>query len=124
MRRRVARWVRRLADITRWPATLVLFAAGGLAVALAFATVSLFQEAMANLSFIRTHGLMAVREGALVQLSRLFLSGGLALLCYLGFKFCEVDLSIRYRAWATRRDSDQDADGHGVARTLRKLSSE
>ena len=83
---------------------LVFACAGLMAVALAFASVNLFQHGMANLDFIRRHGLVAIREGALVQLALLTLSGAFALVCYLGFKFCEVELSIRFRRWATGTD--------------------
>lgn len=91
--------IRALFDLSRWPVLLVLIAAGLFAVGFAFASVNLFQYGMANLSFVRSYGLEAIREGAFLQLAQLAGSGTIALFCYLGFKFCEVELSVRYRRW-------------------------
>lgn len=101
---------RRLADISGWPVLVVFLAAGAAAGGLAFASVNLFGETMANLAFIRRHGVMAVEEGALLQLARLVLSGAVALVCYLAFKFCEVELSIRFRAWSLGSPPDGSDD--------------
>ena len=90
---------RRLGNITRWPAVAVLGLAGLMAVGLAFVSVNLLSHGMANLSLIRRHGLLALREGAALQLGELAAAGLLAMLCYFGFKFCEVELSVRYRRW-------------------------
>lgn len=79
---------------------LILSAAGLAAVAFAFVTVNLFAQAMANLRFIERHGWEALRSGALVQLAELAGWGLLALLAYLLFKLCEVELVTRYFRWA------------------------
>lgn len=93
--------LQRILDITKWHWIIVFAGAGLCAIGLAFSTVNLFQHTMANLAFIRLFGLLAIQEGALIQLGELIVTGGVALVCYLGFKFCEVELSIRFRRWAT-----------------------
>ncbi len=105
--------IRRLGNITRWPLLVVIVFAGVMAVGLAFASVNLFQHGMANLSLIRRHGLLALREGAALQLAELAVGGLTALFCYLGFKFSEVELSVRYRRWCDTgggRANDTDDD--------------
>lgn len=97
-------------DLSRWPWPLVLTLAGGSATVLAFATLNLFAEAMANLTFVRRHGWMAFEVGAGRQAAGLVLAGGIALAAYLVFKFCEVELSIRYRAWIARRQNRAPSD--------------
>lgn len=91
-----------LINLTRWPALAVIGLAGLSAVALAFISVNLFAIAMANLDFIQRHGLVALREGALVQLLQLTGTGLVALTCYLVFKICEAELVFRYFRWAGR----------------------
>lgn len=92
-----------LFDLSLWPWILVLALAGGAATTLAFATVNLFSEAMANLAFVRRHGWMAFEVGAGRQAAELVLAGSMALAAYLVFKFCETELSLRYRGWISRR---------------------
>ncbi len=70
-----------------WFTTFVLMGAFSLAGALA--SYNLFLMFSANFHFLHEHGVMAVMEGALVQLSELLLDGFFALLMYLGFKACE-----------------------------------
>jgi len=55
----------------------------------AFASLNLFMTFSANFRFLSEQGVMAVMEGALVQLGQLFLTGLFALAMYLGFKACE-----------------------------------
>lgn len=101
--------VARFLDVTKWPAALVLLVAGLLAAALAFLSFNLFNFAMANAAFLARYGWVAVMEGALWQLAGLTVNGVLALLCYLGFKICEVELTQRYRLWTiNRRSKDTD----------------
>ena len=99
-----------LLDLSVWPWPLVLALAGAAATALAFATVNLFAEAMANVAFIRRHGLMAVQVGAARQLAELVVAGTAALAAYLLFKICETELSLRYRAWIERRRTYGDGE--------------
>ena len=108
-------------DLGRWPAILVFALAGATAVAFAFVTVNLFAQAMANVDFIRRHGLMAIEEGALVQLGGLVGWGLLALVTFLAFKACEVELLFRYHAWAERRrdGAGDGADNAGARRRFR-----
>lgn len=77
--------------------------AGASAVSFAFITVNLFAQAMANLDFIQRHGLVAIQEGALLQLGQLTFWGILALINFLVFKACEVELLYRYHDWSDRR---------------------
>lgn len=91
-----------LFNISRWPGLLVFAMAGLAAVVFAFVTVNLFAKAMANLAFIERHGWLAIQEGALLQLGELTFWGCLALLSYLLFKACEVELVFRYFHWARR----------------------
>ena len=89
-------------NITRWPGLLVFVLAGLSAVALTFASVNLLSQTMANFAFIQRHGLVAIREGALLQLAQLSFWGAIALVAYLVFKACEVELMFRYFQWAGR----------------------
>ena len=89
-------------NLTRWPGLLVFALAGLAAVGLAFVSVNLFAEAMANIDFIQRHGRTALQTGALVQMAELILWGSLALVQYLIFKLCEVELVFRYFRWAGR----------------------
>ena len=58
-------------------------------------TLNLLQTFNANLGFLSAHGLDAVREGGLLQLFELMVSGYLAVACYVAFKFCEKVLVER-----------------------------
>ncbi|WP_095590089.1 hypothetical protein [Actibacterium ureilyticum] len=89
-------------NITRWPVLLVLAAAGAAVVIFAFVTVNLFSLAMANVYFIREHGWLAIRAGALVQMAWLGLGGAVALASWLAFKILESEVTRRYRIWAER----------------------
>ena len=55
-----------------------------------------FYQPSSSSNFIAEHGQLALREGALVQLAELAFWGLLALLTYLAFKICEVELVFRY----------------------------
>ena len=91
--------IKRLLSISRYPALIVFALAGIFAVLLAFLATNLLQVAFANLAFLRAYGWIAVTEGGLVQLFGLSVNGALALICFFGFKFCEVDLIRRYWRW-------------------------
>jgi hypothetical protein len=91
--------LKRLLRLSRYPAILVFFLAGALAILLAFSSYNLFQMGMANLHFIERYGRTALAEGALWQLVEILGYGTISLLCYLGFKACETDLMTRFRRW-------------------------
>jgi hypothetical protein len=61
-------------------------------------TVNIFRLLAANWSFIMTHGLMALHEGALRQTLELVAAGTLSMALYLIFKFCEKILIDRLSA--------------------------
>ena len=98
-----------LFNITRWPVLLVLLLAGLSAAGFAFITVNLFSQAMANLEFIAEFGLLALTEGGLLQFATLLLWGALALLIFLVFRTCEIELLYRYYLWADPSQSRKDA---------------
>ncbi len=73
-----------------WTTTFILmgvFSALG-----ATASYNLFTVLAANFRFLSQHGLMAVMEGALMQLGELLANGYFALAMYIGFKACERTL--------------------------------
>jgi hypothetical protein len=65
-------------------------------------TVNIFRLFAANWSFILTHGLMALQEGAFGQTLELLATGMLAMFFYLVFKFCEKILIDRLSARGCR----------------------
>ena len=78
--------------------SLVLFVILGLlSVVLAWNTFDLIRVAMANLDYLGNFGLYALREGGAVQLTILLARGALSLVCYLGFKGIEDELTDRWR---------------------------
>lgn len=66
------------------------------AVIVAWMSFGLINTAMANVDFLRLHGLLAVREGGLVQLLEIGVQSFLALVSYLGFKSIETELIYRW----------------------------
>jgi uncharacterized membrane protein YedE/YeeE len=90
--------MRRLIDITRWPAVLVFLLAGSALILLAFVTVGLFMRASANLEFLLTYGWRGIMDGGLLQLLGLIGLGVVALGALLTYKICEGDLIGRYFA--------------------------
>ena len=72
-------------------------AAGIFATLFAFNTYGLLIESMANLHLIETHGLMAIKDGGLLQFLWIVLRASLSLAAYIGFKACEVELVARLR---------------------------
>ncbi|MEO5697368.1 MAG: hypothetical protein ABIQ60_09580 [Burkholderiaceae bacterium] len=79
--------------LRRWWAAFILlglsFALGGLL------TLNLLLMLSANFEFLATHGFDAVREGGLLQLLEIVLSGYLAAACFVVFKLCEKVLVDR-----------------------------
>jgi hypothetical protein len=70
-----------------WLSTFVLMGLFSLLGALA--SVNIFMMLSANFRFLTEHGVLAVMEGAALQLGQLLLTGFFALAMYLGFKACE-----------------------------------
>lgn len=94
--------MKRLFDISLYPA-LFVFALSGVALAVvAYASFNLVDMSMANLSFLRRHGLVAVTSGGLVQFLEIGLTATVALTFFLVYKICESELILRYRRWLKR----------------------
>jgi hypothetical protein len=89
--------IRALLNLSRYPALLVFVAMGACATLFAWSSFNLFHLAMANISFLQAHGIMGIMDGGFRQLAGLVFQGAVALLCYLGFKACEVELVNRWR---------------------------
>ncbi len=77
----------------RWWLTLILM--GCSFVLFGLVSLNLLQMLGANLSFLVRHGFDAVREGGLLQLLELVVSGYLAAVFYIVFKLCEKVLIDR-----------------------------
>ena len=95
--------MKRLVNLSRYPLPLLLATAGLFALSLAMLSIDLVRMTIANLDFLRRAGVMGLVEGGLLQLAELTAKGTLGLLCYFGFKLCEVDLIRRYTAWQHRK---------------------
>lgn len=94
--------MKRLFDISLYPA-LFVFALAGVALAVvAYASFNLVDMSMANLSFLRRHGLVAVTSGGLVQFLEILVTATVALTFFLIYKVCESELVQRYRRWVKR----------------------
>jgi hypothetical protein len=76
-----------------WWLSLLLM--GASFVAFGLASLNLLQMLGANLSFLAEHGIDAVREGGLLQLLELIVSGYAAAVFYIVFKLCEKALVER-----------------------------
>ena len=96
--------IKRLLDIRRYHWIAVFGLAGVFAAVFAFATFNLFHYSMANLSFLKRHGLIAIQEGALLQTVEILNGGAFALFSYFGFKLCEGELIARFRLWSRSTD--------------------
>ena len=94
--------MKRLSQISNYPAILVFLLAGIAITIVGFATFNLLQMGMANLRFIGEHGWLALRLGGFVQLLQLLGYGVVALFFFILFKVCESELVIRYRNWMNR----------------------
>ena len=66
-------------------------------------TVNIFRLFAANWKFITTYGLVALHEGALRQTIELIMTGMLAMIIFLMFKFCEKILIDRMCAFSFKR---------------------
>ena len=96
--------IKRLLNIRLYHWIVVFTLAGVFAAVFAFATFNLFHYSMANLSFLKRHGLVAIQEGALIQTIEIVIGGAFALASFFGFKLCEVELIARFRAWSNPSD--------------------
>jgi hypothetical protein len=81
----------------RYPSLVVFLAMALCGAAFAWITFDLLQLAMSNAEFLSTYRLDALRDGGLLQAAELSLRGLVALIAYLGFKGCEVELIARWR---------------------------
>lgn len=61
-------------------------------------TLNIFRLIAANWNLITTYGLMALKDGALLQSIELILTGMSSMIVYLVFKFCEHILIERMRS--------------------------
>jgi hypothetical protein len=89
--------MRRWLILSEYHWAVLLLALGLCATVVAWISVGLINLAMANFDFLSRHGLLAVREGGLLQLLGIGLRGTLALLAYLLFKAIEIELIHRWR---------------------------
>lgn len=64
--------------------------------AFALNSFDLARLAIANITYIRNHGVMAVFDGGLLQMGLLIIQGMFSLLCYLYFKAIEHVLMARW----------------------------
>jgi hypothetical protein len=63
----------------------------------AWISFGLINLAMANYSFVSRHGLVALREGGILQMLEIGGKGLIVLVAYLVFKACESELVHRWR---------------------------
>lgn len=78
-----------------WSALLVLLA---LSAAIgAWISVGLINVAMANYDFVTQYGLMALRDGAFLQMLEIGVKAALVLAAYMVFKAVETELIHRWR---------------------------
>ena len=94
--------MKRLFQVSRYPAIIVFALAGVSAAIVAYASYNLLTVSMANLHFIQKHGWIALTSGALLQLFEIALYGVIVLAFFLIFKICESELVLRYRRWQDR----------------------
>ncbi len=78
-----------------WAVLLVLL--GVSATVVAWISFGLINVAMSNFDFLTRHGLLAIREGGLVQLLGIGAKASVALAAYLVFKAVETELIYRWR---------------------------
>ena len=79
--------------LRHWALALLLL--GVSFVLFGLASLNLIHLLSANFEFLAHHGLDAVREGGLLQLAGLVVSGYAAAACYIVFKLCEKVLVER-----------------------------
>lgn len=94
--------MKRLFDISGFHALFIFMLAGVALVVVAYATFNLVDMSMANIAFLRRHGLEAATLGALVQFLEILVTATVALAFFLVYKICESELIARYRLWTRR----------------------
>jgi len=94
--------MRHWSDLGRFHWIVLLLAMAAASVSIAWNSYGLIMLSMANIRFLERYGLLAVREGGLLQLLLIAAKGLFALLSYLLFKGIEVELMQRWRARARR----------------------
>ena len=87
--------------LRRWWLAFVLM--GVSFVVFGLVTLNLLHTLSANFEFLASYGFEAVREGGLLQLVELVVSGYLAAACYVLFKLCEKVLVERL---VTKKETD------------------
>jgi hypothetical protein len=87
------RWL--LLSEYHWAVLLVLL--GVCATVVAWVSIDLVRLAMANFDFLTRFGVLAIREGGLLQLLGIGARAFLVLVVYLGFKAIETELIYRWR---------------------------
>ncbi len=68
---------------------LTLFLMGVFALLLGLASLNIFDVIRANFGVIREHGLMALMDGAALQLVEIIVYGYISIICYVLVKACE-----------------------------------
>jgi hypothetical protein len=89
----MSRWL--LLSTYHW--TVLLGLLGASAALVAWISFGLINLAMANIDFLTRHGLLALREGGLLQLLEISAKACVALAAYLTFKAIETELIHRWR---------------------------
>lgn len=90
--------MRALTDLKRYPAPVLFLTMALCAGALAWISFGLLGQAMANADLLIHYRLMALLDGGLWQALSIAGRGVAAMLAYLVFKGCEVELIARWRA--------------------------
>lgn len=90
-------FLKRLLTLQTWHITALFAGLGGSAALITWATFNLFGIAVANFWFIKRNGIMGLVDGGLLQLFEICLDGIAALLLFLLFKGCEVEIIARWR---------------------------
>ncbi|MFN0116334.1 MAG: hypothetical protein ACKVPY_16810 [Paracoccaceae bacterium] len=90
--------MRRLTDLSRYPALAVFLFMSACAAVTAWISFGLLSLAMENARYLEHFGLMAAIDGGLLQAALIGLKGLAAIFLYLVFKACEDELLDRWRA--------------------------
>jgi hypothetical protein len=86
--------------------TVLLALQGFSATLVAWISIGLINLAMANLEFLTRYGLLAIREGGLLQALAIGFRGLVVLLAYLMFKAIETELICRWRSAGSEDRAD------------------
>ncbi|MGL6211704.1 MAG: hypothetical protein ACRC14_17925 [Paracoccaceae bacterium] len=94
--------MRHWADLGRFHWLVLVLVMGLASVSIAWNSYGLIMLSMANVAFLESYGVAAIREGGLLQLALIGAKGLVALISYLLFKGIEVELMQRWRRLARR----------------------